>query len=256
MKTREHSGAKPLISVLSIFLAFVLVCAAVIAVLVGAGVMNVDWIRGGKSPESGTSETSDNAGLSGEFHEITLEDGGMSVVLRELPFYDNFYVKIYATYVGNYGIDGTGGKYKLEAYDVYRSGDKYKILTYNNNMKLVKTLVCDGEKVVIRDETTSESAEYSASGAYSFSSVAPIPDFSVFESGKYEISSYELSDGEYILKCGLPDMKTADEIHISADTGIVTFFRTEYEGRQYYDYFVSTFDTGYVFSASDFDLSK
>lgn len=254
MKKTESNGFTSLISMLSILLAFVVVCVICVAVLVRLGVMNVDWLAPVSSSDDKPSQTlPSEREMSGEISEIVLDETSVRRVLSELPFYDNFYAKIYATYIGS---DGPGGIFKIESYDVYRDGAKYKIITYNNHMQKIRTLICDGENVLIKDETTGDSRAFPVSDGFTFYSEAPMPDFSVFKNGRYDVDRYFISGDEYVFICTFPDMKITDEVRVSIETGAVTLFKSTIDGRQFYNYELFTFDQGRAFDASEFAISE
>lgn len=254
MKKTEPNGLTSLISMLSILFAFVLVCVICVAVLVRVGVMNVDWLAPASSDDEKPSPTAQSEReMSGDINEIVLDETSIRRVLSELPFYDNFYAKIYATYIGS---DGPGGIFKIESYDVYRDGGKYKIITYNNHMAKIRTLICDGENVLIKDETSGISRTFSVSDGFSFYSEAPMPDFSVFKNERYDIDRYFISGDEYVFVCTFPDMNITDEVRVSVVTGAVTVFKSTIDGRQFYSYELFTFEQNRVFSADEFMISE
>lgn len=254
MKKTESNGLTSLISMLSILFAFVLVCVICVSVLVRLGVMNVDWLAPSSSSDDKPSPTAQSEReISGEMSEVILDETSIRRVLSELPFYDRFYAKIYATYIGS---DGPGGIFKIESYDVYRDGGKYKIITYNNHMAKIRTLICDGENVLIRDETSGTGRTFPVSDGFTFYSDAPMPDFSVFKNERYVIDRYYISGNEYVFVCTFPDMNITDEVRVSVDTGAVTMFKSTIGGRQFYSYELFTFDTNRTFDAGEFSISE
>ena len=249
MKKTESNGLTSLISMLSILFAFVAVCVICVAILVRVGVMNVDWLAPASFTEENPSPTMPSeSGISGEISELTLDETSFRRVLSELPFFDNFYAKIYATYIGS----GPDGIFKIESYDVYRSGDKYKIITYDNHMTKIKTLVCDGEQVMIKNETSGSEMIYPVSDEFDFYSEAPMPDFSIFKNENYVIDRYFISGEEYVFVCTFPDMRITDEVRVSAETGAVTSFKSSMDGKQFYNYELYSFDTDRTFADGEF----
>lgn len=253
MKKTESNGLTSLVSMLSILFAFVAVCVICVAVLVRVGVMNVDWLApASTTDEKQTPTTPSESGISGELGELTLDETSIRRVLSELPFFDNFYAKIYATYIGS----GPDGIFKIESYDVYKSGGKYKIITYDNHMSKIKTEICDGTRVLIRDETNGSERLFPVGDEFSFYSVAPMPDFSAFKTERYDIDRYFISGDEYVFVCSFPDMKITDEVRVNALTGAVTSFKSTMNGRQFYTYELFTFDTDRTFDAGEFSVSE
>ena len=254
MKKTESNGLTSLISMLSILFAFVLVCVICVAVLVRLGVMNVDWLTPVSSSDGKPTPTMQNeSGVSGNVSEVVLDETSIRRVLSELPFYDDFYAKIYATYIGS---DGPNGIFKIESYDVYRDGGKYKIITYDNHMEKVRTLICDGENVLIRDETSGAVRTFPVSDGSTFYSEAPMPDFSVFKNERYDIDRYFISGDEYVFVCTFPDMNITDEVRVSIGTGAVTMFKSTIGGRQFYSYELFTFEPNRAFDAGEFSISE
>ena len=253
MNKNKTGGVLSLLSVLSILAAFVVVCTVVIAILVSAGVMNVSWIGAENSDRSGESEKAGEM-IIRTSEETEINDVAMRAILSDIPFSDTFYARFFTTYIGRYGVDGVGGIFKIEAYDVYRSGDKYKIITYNNFMQPQKTVVCDGDRVRITDETSGTYADYDMSDTFTFALVSPMPDFSVFETGEYEITDVSYSEGEYEIVCRHTQANTTDTVRISEETGTLTYFKTDFNGERMSEYTLFNYDTSYVFSASDFKI--
>ena len=253
MSKDKNSGALSLISVLSILAALIAVCAVVIGILVSTGVMNVSWLKVDPSTRSSSSSGEGDVVIRG-YEEAGLDEAAVRSVLGNVPFSDTFYSRFFTTYIGRYGVEGVGGIFKIEAYDVYRSKDKYKIITYNNFMQPQRTVVCDGERVRVSDEVTGNYADYELSDAFSFSAVCPMPDFSVFLTGKYEITDFYIVDGEYNITCRHTDADTTDEVHISSDSGALTYFRTDFGGQRMSEYTLFNYDTSYEFADDEFNV--
>lgn len=248
----EHSGLKSLLSVLSILVAFALVCGGVIYVLIRTGAMNV-----GESGETeaieptSPSHTKDSSVT--ELHGIEFGKDELYTVLSDIPFYDRFYARIYMTYIGRYGVGGEGAIFKMENYDVYKNGDKYKIVTYNSNMSPQKYVICDGESVSVVNEKN-EQKIYPVSDAFTFVNQSPMPDFSIFQTERYEITEYSLSDGEYTISCYFPDMGITDELRITEDGGVVTYFRSVFGGKTFVEFSLFDFNSDYPFAADEFSV--
>lgn len=254
MKKTESNGFTSLISMLSILFAFVAVCVICVVILVNVGVMNVDWLAPASSSDDKPSTAApDESGFSGYFGEVTLDESSIRFVLDKLPFFDNFHAKIYATYIGSGDSDMI---FKIESYDVYRDGEKYKIITYDNHMSGTRTLVCDGKNVMIEDFVTNTVGSFPVSDGFDFYSEAPMPDFSIFKSGKYSVDRYFISGDEYVITCTFPDMNITDEVRVSAETGAVTSFKSSIDGRQFYEYTLYTFEKDITFGAEFFALSE
>ncbi|MBO4353787.1 MAG: hypothetical protein J5860_02480 [Clostridia bacterium] len=259
MSKREYVGLKTFASMLTIVLVFAAVCGASILLLVKAGVMNVDWMNE-TSEEQQSSRSTINAddGIFGTYSEIGFDEDGMAAVLTDLPFCDGYFIQSYLAYFGEYDNPEVGGSLTMAAYDIYKSGDKYKIITYDSMLKVIGKTICNGKSVYVYDEASGKDAVYPLSDELSFEAVSPVPDFSAFATGNYKITGFTLSDdkSEYTVKCYLSDTGRSDEIHIKADTGIINHFMSSKGDAVVYDYSIGEFVTDYSFSKTEFDLPK
>ena len=246
----EHTGLKSLLSVLSILIVFGLVCGGIIYTLVKTGAMNFGGEQGSTTSSSAASSKRDDEMLT-DVKELGFGKSELQTVLLQTPFSDTYYARIYTTYVGRYGVEGTGANFKIEIYDIYKSAEKYKIITYNSGMTPQKYVICDGENVAVLDGE-GVGKTYPVSETFSFVYQSPMPDFSIFETEKYEITSYSLSDGEYTVYCKFPDMGITDEIHIDEETGVVNYFRSAFGGKTFVEYSLFDFDREYPFSEDEF----
>ena len=257
MKKIEKSSVLSLVSMLSIFFAFILVCVLCIFCLSRLDVIDIDWLFGTDDQEFSPNITSSSGnGVFGDRSELTLNENDLRRILSEVPFVDNYSMRIYATYIGSYGVDGKGGNYKIEAYDVYKSGEKYKIQTYNYRMQPIKTVVCDGVSVSLYDIETDIEKLFPVSEYLSFSLQSPMPDFSVFQTEKYRIKSCELDGGEYAFVCEFYDMGIVDNIRIDAKSGVVTYFTSVIGGKTIFEYTVNKFEMGVEFSPEEFAIGE
>ncbi len=256
MNKKERTGLETFASMLTIFLAFVIVCAGSVYLLIGIGVMNVDWLYETSDEASGPSSVIAGNGVFGDYSEMGFDESDVAAVLTELPFYDNYFIQSYAAYFGRNSSESTGGNIKMEAYDIYKSGDKYKIITYDSRFRVIGEVICDGEKVYVSDVEAGVYDIYPISESLSFSLIAPIPDFSVFKTGKYDVTDYSMSDDktEYVIKCYMSDMKMTDEIHIGIDTGVISHFASTVGGVIVYDYSIGEYIGDYDFSPTAFDI--
>lgn len=253
MSKEKNGGVLSLLSVLSILAAFIAVCFVVIWILVSAGVMNVSWISAERTQKPEQSENGEGMIIRG-VTDTELDENSMRAVLSNIPFSDRFYSRFFTTYFGRYGEDGVGGIFKIEAYDVYRSADKYKIITYNNFMQPQKTVVCNGERVRVTDETSGTYSDFEISDEFSFAALSPMPDFSVFKTGKYEVTEFYFEDGEYHITCRHTEADMVDVIRINAETGVLTYFKTEFGGDRMSEYTLFNYDTDYKFADSEFTI--
>lgn len=257
MKKAKINGAKAMLSMLSLFLAFVVMCVLCLSLLSRLGFIDFSPSNDDDDPKHSSSiGDPQNSGVDGDYNEITLDENDIRNILSDIPFYDSFYAKIYTTYIGSYGVDGKGGNFKIEAYEVYRLGEKYVIKTYNSMMQLVKTVVCDGERVKITDHITLGESIFDAGELFTFENQAPLPDFSISSIGKYDIVDVEHVDGEYIIKCSMTDMNVDDEVHIDENSGIITYFCSSSNGKTRIEYTLNTFSNDQKFDDSMFFTEK
>lgn len=256
MKKAKINGAMTMLSMLSLFLAFAVLCVLCLSLLERFGFIDFGGTPNDDPKQSSSVGEPQKDGIDGGYSEISLDEGDIEKILSDIPFYDSFYAKIYTTYIGSYGINGKGGNFKIEAYDVYRDGEKYVIKTYNIMMKLVETIVCDGERVKITDHVTRSESVFDVGELFTFEAQAPIPDFSIFSLGRYDIVDFDLVDGNYVIKCVMSDMNVTDEIHISKDDGMVMYLKSEFGGKTAVEYTLNVFSVDQNFDNDMFVIEK
>ncbi|MBQ0124770.1 MAG: hypothetical protein KBS59_00415 [Clostridiales bacterium] len=267
VKDTKHTGIKSLLSMLSIILVFAAVCALCIFLLNKAGVINVDWLRSTEAEET-TAKTGPDIplgeGHNGTYSEIVLDDTELRAILDSVPFYDTFYFRVYVTYVGKYGFSGVGANYKVEVYDIYKDGEKYKIITYNDRMRTLSQITCDGESVELYDYETKSRKLYPVSEDFTFGAQAPLPDFAIFTKEEYDVLGYYGADDEYVITCRFDKMNLTDEIHVDGESGLVTYFKSIYDyldGKYSIEYSLSEFAvgtgaSGHIYTPADFAITK
>ena len=259
MSKKEYVGLKTFASMLTIVLVFAAVCGVGILLLVRAGVMNVDWMNEtSEEPQSSRATINADDGIFGTYSEIGFAEEDIVAVMKDLPFCDGYFLRSYVAYFEDYEKPGTEGSLKMEAYDIYKSGDKYKIIMYDSMLKVVGKTICDGKNVYVYDEENGSEAVYAISDERSFKAVSPVPDFAELGNGSYKMTDFTLSDdkSEYVVKCYMSGADRTDEIHIAADTGVIGHFTSSKNGAIVYDYSIGEFITGYSFAKTEFDLPK
>lgn len=262
IKKPKFFSLKPVLSVISLILAFAVVCGGVLLILNQTGVINLRWARTEQQKQQQSTGFIDSGTHSGKYYEINLDDESIRNILENIPFYETFFLRSYVTYVGQYGIKGEGSNIRIEAYDVYKWENRYKVITYNSTMTKTDTVICDGEKVRVIDETLNLQKDYPVTDDFAFNLQSPIPDFSVFRTEKYEILSAGVENGEYIITCRMSELGMTDEIHINMNNGFVTYFKTvpnSMNGRLSYEYsiddvYIGTSEKNKKYTESDFAI--
>jgi|GEM_PF-1364712 len=255
MKTGERTGLKTIASMLTIFVGFVIVCAAAILLLVGIGVMNVDWMREADDDDQWQSAViAAEDGVFGSYREIGFDKNDFASVLDVLPFGDGYFIQCFAAYFDRSGDEIADVNVTVEAYDIYKSGDKYKIITYDSRLNITGEVICDGENVYVSDAVGGTVDTYPLTEAHSFDAMSPMPDFSALKTGKYEITDFSLSAAgdEYIIKCYMSDTNMTDDIHVDFDTGVISHFVSTVDGVTVYDYSIGEYVGNYAFPSNEF----
>jgi len=120
------------------------------------------------------------------------------------------------------------GESKVMNLDIWKDGEKYRIETKEGTTP-VQTLVCDGERVLIRDHVTFQTVQeqvYESSDIFSFESEAMIPSLAnVFENDSLSDLSVSLlrSDKEtvYFIEYKVTELGYIEKLYVSLDLGLI-----------------------------------
>ncbi|MCQ2770870.1 MAG: hypothetical protein MJ236_03625 [Clostridia bacterium] len=258
---KDASGIKSLLSVISILVAFLFVCFAVITVLISTGVMNIDWILGKRTNGNDTPPGNPPTTLITDEDLVNLDEAKIRQVLSEIPFYETFYARVVSNYVGNFNSSGDETYLRYDMYDVFKWKNKYKIVKYNRFQEVISTEICDGIHIMVEDSVADDVNYFSKGEQDTFMLHSPIPDFSIFKTEEYKIISYKIEDDVLIVVCQMDNMKLEDTISINMKDGMILGFDTVSDfgnGSYSYSYSVGNYtigsNNGQKYTDSDFQI--
>ena len=229
-KKSAYKNVLTLISVLSVLLAFTLVCALCLFVLYKTGVADFAFgppgeVQGGAPagthfslPVHTAASPTANAALTG---------ANFDRILAETPFVDSYYIKIQVSSDETAGDDvpvsGT--------YEIWRYGDRYKINRYNSGNETEKIITCDGTRIQVIDFLAPSIAYYAVSDGYTFEKLAPLPDFRLLLEEEHEIFEYREKDGACTAAYEYTSLAMVDNVRFSMSTGLIESFSRYRGGR-------------------------
>lgn len=173
-----------LISVLSVLLAFALVCALCLFVLYKMEI--VEFAFGPpKEVQGGTLSGTDfslpvHTAAPPTANAVVTGTVGFDRMLAETPFSDSYYIKIQIS------SDETAGNDVPVSgiYEIWRYGDRYKINRYSSGNETEQIITCDGRRIQVIDFLAPSSIYYSVSDGYTFEKMAANAGFQPsFEGG-------------------------------------------------------------------------
>ncbi len=238
-KLFSGNGSLTLLSLISLFLVFALVCGGVLFAVYEAGIIDSPFAVATTTPVRGTAAPPSNAVAREELDGIdTLEN--LEGLLAAFPYYDDFFAEFYITYAYE--------SYNIEFYRIYRHGKKYRIEIYDAYDNMKKKIVCDGARVVLTDYISASDAVYALSEEFSFERQAPLPSFALFKDEEYRITSFSESGDRISVRCDFPTLAMYDIVTVDLSTGIMEAARTYFGGQVVMFYDIRTFETEYLFN--------
>lgn len=243
-KNVKSNEALSLLSILSLVLAFIVICLACLFVLFKLGAFELPWFisnDGGKppvTPHGGDTLENlfDEKSIDRNYTAVTADENTLEMLIMSLPADDSYFLRCSVMYVS----DETS---LTEIYNVWRFGDKYKIVACDETLAVKTTTVCDGITVTVTDDRDVRTS-YPVSEYFPFSRISPLPDFSfIGEEGCAVI--YTNDDGrEYEVICEFTPASSVSDIKISMSTGMIASVKTYCESKPTLLFEMLLFDGG------------
>lgn len=228
-KTNGEKSARnellSLLSILSIVAVFAAVCALCLFLMSRAGVLELPWFLARESAE--TTQTKAPDALENLFEEkninenytpIKADEETLEKIICSLPTFDSYFIRCSVIYISD-------DRQMTEMYNVWRNGDKYRIVISDEFYSEKETIFCDGEKITIKDADESERT-IPVSGYTSFERFSPLPDFSLLKDESSGIIYTNDDETEYEVICDFPSVSAVSDIRISMVTGMILSVKT------------------------------
>lgn len=237
-----------LISILSVLLAFSLVCTLCLFVLYQTGIVNFPF----GDPEAERRGTPSETDFSLPVHTASSPHADSVVagpvdfenILAESPFSDSYYLKITVTSDETAGADVPASG----TYEIWRYGDRYKINRYSEANETEQIVTCDGTRIQVIDFLTPSSTYYSVSDGYTFEQMSPLPDFRLLLQEEHEVFEYWERNGVCTAAYEYTSLATVDNVSFSMSTGLVEAFSRYRGGRVIWRLEVLSKDLDFAFS--------
>lgn len=252
-KKGAYKNLLTLVSVLSVLLAFTLVCALCLFVLYKTGIAEFAFglpgeIQGGVP--AGTDFSLPVHTAASPAANAALTEASFDRMLAETPFVDSYYIKIQISSDETAGDDvpvsGT--------YEIWRYGDRYKINRYNSGNETECVITCDGTRIQVIDFLAPPSTYYAVSDGYAFEKMAPLPDFSLLLEEEHEIFEYMERDGVCTAAYEYASLAMVDNVRFSMSTGLIASFSRYRGGRVIWTIDVLSTDLDFSFSNYMFSI--
>ena len=253
-KIFANKNVLTMMSILSVLLAFALVCALCLFAMDRLGIVKLSFSAsqetGGVSAETDFPLPAHTA----KTPSVSAVTGGISVfetVIEDIPFSDSYYIKMQIS------ADQTAGDDLPEpgTYEIWRYGDKYKIHRYNSNYETEMVITCDGTRLWVIDYLNTSSMYYNVSDGYTFEKVAPYPDFHFLSDVEYEIFEYSESGDICSAALEYASLSTVDNIVFSMSTGMLHSFSRYHAGRIIWKIDMLSFDLDFDFMDYMFSIN-
>lgn len=243
-----------LVSVLSVLLAFTLVCALCLFVLYKTGIAEFAF----GLPGEARGVTPSGTDFSLPVHTAAPPSASAVItgtvsfdrMLAETPFSDSYYIKIQVssdeTAGGDVPASGT--------YEIWHYGDRYKINFYNSKNEIEKIITCDGTRIQVINFLALSSTYYTVSDGYTFEKMAPMPDFSLLLREDHEVFEYLEKDGICSAAYEYTSLAMVDNVSFSMSTGLIDSFSRYRGGRVIWKTDVLSTDLDFSFSDYMFSI--
>lgn len=226
---KKYTRRKPrsilaLISVLSIIIAFILVCYLVLNVLYNAGVYQLpSFLKPTVTKAEETYSVEYDLDIPSQntyaYTQSTVSDMDYKKFLEHSPYADSYFLK--ATI---YQFSEDPSIQSGVEYWIWKNGSKYKVSIRDSlTSTILKVIVCNGSRVMISDEINATVDYYDASD-YKLIDQTPFPNFSkIFEEG-YEIVYFgENEENLFVTMNDLDDYKVTNLV-FNKNKGLVSSF--------------------------------
>jgi hypothetical protein len=233
-----------MMSILSVLLVFVLLCAGTLMLLHQMDIISFpeDSPLGMlASPEEAPALPVYTKAPSGA---LAMQTGGKAYekLIMETPFLNAFYVKVEVE------SDMTEGAFIKGVYEIWRYGDKYRIHRYSiadNEVEYV--MICDGSRVQIADFADTSITYDAYDAKYAFSDVAPIPNFRKILAEEHRFTEYSAFGDTCMFFCEYPALGVLDKVEFSKSTGLISYYHRLYGENTLLSVNMLTMDLDFVF---------
>jgi hypothetical protein len=233
-----------MMSILSVLLVFVLLCAGTLMLLHQMDIISFseDSPLGMlASPEEAPALPVYTKAPSGA---LAMQTGGKAYekLIMETPFLNAFYVKVEVE------SDMTEGAFIKGVYEIWRYGDKYRIHRYSiadNEVEYV--MICDGSRVQIADFVDTSITYDAYDAKYAFSDVAPIPNFRKILAEEHRFTEYSAFGDTCMFFCEYPALGVLDKVEFSKSTGLISYYHRLYGENTLLSVNMLTMDLDFVF---------
>ena len=233
-----NNGSLTLLSIVSLILVFVIVCAGALTAIYQMGIIDNPFDIGEEqTTQAAFLPSADEENRKPEYVEIDSKEN-FKKLLASFPYYEDVYAEFYITYVYE--------SYNVEFYRVYKNADLYRIESYDMQNNLRELIICDGERVFVMNSDR-EVSFYPVCEEFSFANQSNLPTFLFYKADDYVLSGYNIDGTDYTVNCEYPSMGTSDSVVFDVETGNLKKART-YLGKtviMFYD--IMDFETDYAF---------
>lgn len=254
MKLTKNKNFVTLASVLSVFLAFILVTALCLFACDRLGIMRVELFPPKDKESVGEAGGKFSlpihveAPFSGE--EIPSGKRFYEKLLRNAPFTEDYYLRL--RILSDTLLDNTAPP--SGEYEIWHFGERYKIHWYGNDGRVKKVITCDGTRVQIIDYQAASNEYYDVSSGYTYEEMTPLPRFGVILPLVREVFEYSEKDGICMAACEYPTISQLDTVRFSMTTGVLRSFSRYRDGRTAFTIDVVTSDLDFTFSDYMFEI--
>ncbi len=245
-KILVNNGSLTLLSIISLILVFAIVCFAALSLIYKAGIIDPSFfLRAEETTQGVFYPSADEENVEPGYAAIDSEEN-FKKLLSSFPYYDDFYTEFYVTYVYE-------SLYNVEFYRIYKSGERYRIETYDMQNNLAQLTLCDGTRAYVTNGE-GHTASYPVSADFTLANQAALPSFLFYESGEYALIEYTEETGICTVTCEYPSLGTSDVVSIDMKTGIMKSSITSLDGKVIMFYDIMDFETECVFEEGVFVL--
>lgn len=226
---RRSNSALTLLAILSVLLAFSLICACCLFVVYRTGVFELPALF---SKDPVPVETNGGEVVSLPVHTekmpsiepISDKTEAFEDLLSSLPFSDRYYISVLITTNG----EGAEELSPAGTYEIWRLDEKYKI-KYSVQNEEKRTVTCDGERVQIVDFEAITNRYFDFSPEYRFERMSPLPNFASLMHQIHDVFSYEEMNGVCSAAWEYTTLGFIDSVRLSMKDGMLLSF-SRYKG--------------------------
>lgn len=254
MKLTKNKNFLTLASVLSVFLAFILVTVLCLFACDRLGIMRIDLFP---------KKEGANVGEAGGKFALPVHTEGAPAreplpsgktyyekLLRSAPFVDDYYLRLRV--ISDPTLDSSAPP--TGEYEIWHFGSRYKIHWYGNDSRVKKVITCDGTRVQVIDYQEASTEYYAVSAGYTYEEMTPIPSFTEDYPIVREVFEYSEEDGICMAACEYPTLSMLDTVRFSMSSGVLRSFARYREGRTALTIDVVSADLDFHFSDYMFEF--